>query len=296
MVAITEASRGRIVTETAAVEAPVSAVSWGAIVGGAAVIAATALILLALGAGFGLSSVSPWPSEGAGPKTFAVMAGIWLIIVQWASAGIGGYVSGRLRSRWTALHTHEVAFRDTAHGFIAWALAAIVTAAFLASAISSIVGGIAHEATSVVAATTQGAAQGAAQSNNDLTSPSGYLVDTLFRPVRPEANVNPQDARAEATRMLANGLRDGDVSAPDRAYLAQLVSARTGLSQGEAQKRVDDTIAKVNQAKEKAREAAEAARKAGRNLAFFTAFSMLIGAFIAGVAAKMGGEHRDALI
>jgi signal transduction histidine kinase len=293
MVAITEATRGRIVTEAAAVEAPVSAVSWGAIVGGAAMIAATALILLSLGAGFGLSSISPWPSESAAPKTFAVMAGIWLIIVQWVSAGIGGYVSGRLRSRWTALHTQEVAFRDTAHGIIAWALAAIVTAAFLASAISSIIGGAAHEVTAVAAASTQGAAPVA---GSDLTSPSGYLVDTLFRPQRPEANINPQDARAEATRVLANGLRNGDVPPQDKAYLGQLVSARTGLGQPDAQKRVDDTIAKVSQAKEQAREAAEAARKAGRNLAFFSAFSMLIGAFIAGVAAKMGGEHRDALI
>src|ERR1700733_8672710 len=86
---------------------PTGAVSWGAIVGGAVVMAATGLILLALGAGFGLSSISPWSNAGATAKTFAIMTGIWLIIAQWLSSGLGGYVAGRLRARWTALHTRE---------------------------------------------------------------------------------------------------------------------------------------------------------------------------------------------
>lgn len=291
-------TRERVGTDI--VDAAASAVSWGAILGGAAVIAAVALILLALGAGFGLSSVSPWPGSGASAKTFAIMTGIWLIVVQWLSSGIGGYVAGRLRSRWTGLHTEEVSFRDTAHGIVAWAVAAIVTAAFLTSAISAIVGGAVHEAAPIVAGAVQGTAQGASQNGSgqagDMVSPSGYLVDSLFRQQHPDANGNPQAARAEATRLLANGLRNGDVPAADKTYLAQLVAARTGLSQDDAQKRVDDVIAKVKDDGQKARAAADAARKAGRNLAFFTAFSMLIGAFIAGVTAKIGGHHRDSLV
>jgi hypothetical protein len=185
---------------------------------------------------------------------------------------------------------------------VAWAAAAIFTAAFLTSAISSVVGGAAHEATSIVAGAaaggTQGAAQGAAQNEaqgGNPASPAGYLIDTLFRPQHPDANANPQAVRGEATRILVTDLRDGDVTPGDRTYLAQLVAARTGLSQDDAQKRVDDVIGKVKQAEQKAREEAETARKAGRNLAFFLAFSMLIGAFIAGVSARIGGDHRDAL-
>jgi len=288
-----------------AVDGAASAVSWGAIVGGAVVIAAVALILLALGAGFGLSSVSPWPSVGASAKTFAVMTGIWLIVVQWLSAGTGGYVAGRLRSRWTGLHTEEVTFRDTAHGIVAWAVAAIVTAAFLTSAVSAIVGGAAQEATTLAAGAAQGASQGAVAQGaspgassgaGSIASPSGYIVDTLFRSDHPDANANPQVARAEATRILANGLRTGDVPAGDKTYLAQLVAARTGISQDDAQKRVNDVIAKAKEADQKVREAADTARKAGRNMAFFIAFSMLVGAFVAGVAAKIGGNHRDSLV
>jgi hypothetical protein len=128
-----------------------------------------------------------------------------------------------------------------------------------------------------------------------MAGPSGYLVDSLFRQQHPDANANPQAVRGEAVRILASGLRNGDVPAADKTYLAQLVAARTGLSQDDAQKRVDDVVAKAKQEEQKVREAADAARKATRNLAFFMAFSMLIGAFIAGVSAKVGGNHRDAL-
>jgi hypothetical protein len=267
---------------------PPAAVSWRAILGGAFLIAAVAFILLALGAGFGFSTVSPWQSAGEAARKFAVVGAIWLIVAQWVSAGIGGYVAGRLRPRWSEPYVDESYFRDTAHGVLAWAVAAVITVIFLSSAVSSIVGGAAQGAVTLGAAGIQGAAQRAAQNANPV-GPSDYLVDTLFRKERPDADASG----AQAIRILANGLTAGEVPAADKTYLAQLVTARTGISQDEAQKRVDDVIAKAQQAAEKTREAAEAARKAARNLAFFTAFSMLIGAFIAGVAAKIGGHHRD---
>ena len=259
--------------------ANVSGASWGAILGGAFVIAAITLLLLAIGAGFGLSAVSPWPGLGVSVTTFAVMTAIWLVIVQWISSGIGGYAAGRLRTRWTGLHTHEVDFRDTAHGILAWAVASVLTAAVLAGAASGLVG----SATTVASSAAQAAAQ------NPATTPSPYLVDSLFRTDKPDTAVG-QDPRPEASRILATGLLPGsDVSNDDRAYLARLVAARTGMSQDEAQKRVDMAITK-------SREAADTARKATRNLAVCIGFSMLIGAFIAGVAAKIGGHHRDALV
>ena len=52
----------------------------------------------------------------------------------------GGYVAGRLRTRWVGVHTHEIFFRDTAHGFLAWALATVIGAGFLAAAASNIAG------------------------------------------------------------------------------------------------------------------------------------------------------------
>jgi hypothetical protein len=270
-------------------EAP--GISWRAILGGAVVMAAVAFILTALGAGFGLSSISPWPDQSASPKEFAILTGIWLIIVQWLSAGIGGYMAGRLGPELLTRPVHEIAFRDTARGIIAWAVAAVLTVALLGSVASSLIGGTAHVAASAV----QGAAQGATQSNNP-DQPSGYLVDTLFRKAAPDANMSAQDANREATRIVANALRNGDLSQADRTYLAQLVAARTGLSQDDAQKRVDAVVTQAKQGEEKAKEVAETARKAARNIAFFIAFSMLIGAFIAGVTAKIGGHHRDALL
>jgi hypothetical protein len=270
-------------------EAP--GISWRAILGGAFVMAAVAFVLTALGAGFGLSAISPWPDQSASPKEFAIIAGIWLIIAQWLSAGIGGYMAGRLGPEVLTRHEHEIAFRDTARGIVAWAVAAVLTALLLGAAASSLIGGTAH----VAAAAVQGAAQGATQSTNP-DHPSGYIVDTLFRKTTPDANMSGQDANREATRIITNGLRNGDLSQPDRTYLAQLVSARTGLSQDDAQKRVDAVVTQAKQDEQKAKEAAETARKAARNIAFFTAFSMLIGAFIAGVTAKIGGHHRDALV
>ena len=286
-------TRGGRILETGA-GGVTSAVSWGAIIGGAFVIASVGLLLMALGAGFGLASVSPWPNSGVTATTFGVMTAIWLIVVQWISSALGGYITGRLRTRWTGLHTDEVHFRDTAHGFLAWAVAAVITAAALASAVSSLVGGAARGATTVAGSAVQGAAQGATQSGAG-TDATGYLVDSLFRRQQPDANGNSQEVRAEASRVLLSGIRSGDVPPADKTYLAQLVAARTGLSQEDAQKRVDEVIAKAKEAETKIRQAADAARKAATYLSLFTAFSMLIGAFIAAVAAKIGGDHRDAV-
>lgn len=268
--------------------------SWRAIIGGALVMAALGFVLTVLGAGFGLASISPWPGNSASPKTFAIMGALWLIVVQWLSAGIGGYLAGRLGSEVPSIDLEEVYFRDTARAVIAWALALVITAFMLASATTSLLGNTAQGAANIVASVGQGAVQGAAQNNNPQ-NPSGYLIDSLFRKSTPDANETPQQANGEATRIIASGLRNGDVPAADRTYLAQLVAARTGLSQDDAQKRVDGVIAQAKQAEEKAKEDADAARKAARNIAFFIAFSSLIGAFIAGVAGKAGGHHRDRL-
>jgi hypothetical protein len=85
----------------------------------------------------------------------------------------------------------------------------------------------------------------------------------------------------------------GSVSAADRSYLGQLVSARTGRPAADAQQRVDDVLAQIDQAKAKAKEAADKARKAGITTSLLIVLSLIIGAFVASAAAAFGGHLRD---
>src|SRR5690606_19533593 len=123
-------------TDVAApVESSSSAVSWGPIVAGALAAATLTFVLMLLGSGLGLTMVSPWSGESASATTFAVSTAIWLVIVQWLSSGLGGYLTGRLRTKWVGIHTDETFFRDTAHGFMAWALATLLVVFVLGSAL-----------------------------------------------------------------------------------------------------------------------------------------------------------------
>jgi hypothetical protein len=280
-------------------DAPRSAISWGAIIGGAFAAASVSVILVALGSGLGLASVSPWPNSGVSVTAVKAMTIIWLIVVQWLSAGIGGYLTGRLRTQWTNSHAHETYFRDSAHGFVTWAVATVLVAVVLSSAISSLVGGMTRSAATIAGGAAQGGAQAAGtmaagtEAPGAAANPSVYFVDTMFRSDTLNANATDQDVKGETGRIMTRALRDGNLSTPDRTYLAKLVAARTGLSQADAEKRVDDVYAQAREAELKAKQAADAARKAGAQLALFTALSMLIGAFIAAAAAALGGAHRD---
>jgi hypothetical protein len=266
-----------------------SAVSWAAISAGTAAAVAATLVLIVLGSGVEFASVSPWANSGASAATLSAIAAIWLIVVQWISSGLGGYLTGRLRTRWVGTHIHEVFFRDTAHGLIAWAVASIVLAVVLASSTSTLFGTGVHAAAKVAS----GVAQGAATSMQGGTTLGAYDVDTLFRSTLPDPSPAANDGHAEATRILAKGLAAGQVPAEDRTYLATQIAARTGISQDDATKRVDDLIAQIKAADLKAREAADAARKSAAAAATLAALSMLIGAFIACAAAALGGRERD---
>jgi hypothetical protein len=135
-------ARGPLATVTAV--DTVSGVSWAAVFAGAFVAAAFSWALVALGAGIGLVSVSPWSSNNPSVTTFTVLAAAWFIAVQLFASGVGGYIAGRLRSGWARVHTDEVFFRDTAHGLLVWAVGAVIAAALLASAASSAVSGAAE--------------------------------------------------------------------------------------------------------------------------------------------------------
>ena len=278
------------------IESSVTAVSWGPVIAGAFTAAAITLILMLLGSGLGLTMISPWSSQGVSVTSFAVSTAIWLIVVQWLSAGLGGYLTGRLRTKWVGVHTDEVYFRDTAHGFLAWALATLLVAGVLGSALSAAVGGGVQAASNVASGAAMGAAANAGSETAD--NATSYFVDTLFRPVDPArlATANGTDsdqATMQASRILVASAASGEVSEPDRTYLSQLVAARTGLSETDAQARVDAMLASVNDAKVKAQEAADTARKASATFALVAALSLAVGAFIASAAAALGGKQRD---
>jgi hypothetical protein len=301
-----------------------SAVSWGAIAAGAAAAASLSLILLILGVGLGLSSVSPWARDGVSAATFGVSTIVWLTLTQLLASAMGGYLAGRLRTKWTEVHRDEVYFRDTAHGFLAWAVASLATAALLTSVIGSIVsggvqagasmvGGVAGSASSAVSSAAGAAGATSATQATDGGA-MGYFVDSLFRrdvaasPTTGAAigSANTTDATerasskdtAEVSRIFMNVSRTEPLPAEDIRYVGQIVAGRTGLSQADAEKRVADVYAKaqakVRDAEVAAREAADKARKASAYSALWLFVSLLIGAFVASLAATFGGQRRDA--
>jgi hypothetical protein len=279
-------------------ESSSSAVSWGPIIAGALAATVMTLVLMLIGSGLGLTMISPWENDSSSLTTIGTTAAIWLVLVQWISAALGGYLTGRLRTKWAGLHTYEIFFRDTAHGFLAWALATLVVASLLSSAVSSIIStGAQATASAVGAAGTAGAAAAAANSDGMTSgfSPS-YFTDALLRPADPRtppANQSNEQVSAEVSRILVSGATTGEIASDDRTYLDQVVASRTGLSEADAKARVDATLKRIDDAKAAAKEAADTARKAASVAALAGALSLFVGAFCACVAAAIGGRQRD---
>ena len=269
-----------------------SSIAWGAVIAGALTSAALTLLLAALGVGLGLSAVSPWANESVSATTFKVGTGVYLVAVAMLAGTVGGYLAGRLRNKWIGLNDHEIYFGDTAHGVAVWALATVLTASVLGGALTHILAG----ASSGLAPAAATAAAG---------NPADVYVDALLRtdPAQPAA-VNPAQptvtvpgaapsnagnaaTRGELSRLLLPALRArGDVAPADRAYAAKVVSARTGLSQADADKRVSDVIAQ-------AKKAADDARKTAASIALWFAAAMLAGAIASMLGATEGGLLRD---
>lgn len=299
-----------------------SGTSWGAVLAGGLAAVGASLIFLLLGSGLGLASVSPWAGASVTATGLAVGAAIWLVVVQWLASAFGGYVAGRLRTKWADRFSDEVFFRDTAHGFLAWSVGTLLMVGIFASAGTTVL-------TGVGAAVSGGAAAAASQA--DTGSGGGYYIDRLFRtplgsePAAAETTPAPatttttdatsttatatpatttQTAAAPATMSQPAATEDrgareeslllfgravgGQGNADDEAYLAQLVSERTGLAPADAEQRVQEAIAD-------AKAAADSARKAAATASFLTALSLLIGAFVAAAAGGLGGRHRDEL-
>lgn len=289
-----------------------SAVSWGAIFAGASAAAALSLILLLLGTGLGLSSVSPWARDGISGTTFGVSTILWITLTSLVASGIGGYIAGRLRARWAATHSDEVYFRDTAHGFLAWSIATLATAALLTSVISAIIGGAVQTGASLagntVAAATAAANVDIVKAETDKSLP--YFLDFLFRKnatsTTGEATPNPQvansqadnaNSKVEVTRIYVNAIANGKLPPADVKYAGQLLAQQIGISQQDAENRITDTFnlvqTKLRYAETAARAAADEARKTTAYGSLWLFISLLAGAFVASFTAIYGGRQRD---
>lgn len=228
--------------------AAASAVSWGAIFAGAVAAAALSLVLFILGIGLGLTSVSPWSQEGIGAGTFGVAAILWITFTSLMASGLGGYLSGRLRTRWFGVHTDEVFFRDTAHGFLAWGLATLLTAVLFSTVTMSAVSGTARAGAAVAqgvaetaaSATAAGAAAGAGAMSEDASSggPMAYFLDSLFRrepgaqqaaPLQ-QMPLNPPQGAADAGQAEgAANQQAGAAPAPGNAVTEEGINGNAAL-------------------------------------------------------------------
>ncbi len=257
---------------------------WGAILAGGFTAAAVSLIVVAFGVGAGLTVVSPWEGEGISATTASWSAGLFLVVVAMFAATFGGYITGRLRPGWDDVNVHERFFRDTAHGFVAWAFATVLTVTVLAGAGTHL---LAAASAGAIPAAGAGAAQ-AAGNNGDI------YVDQLLRagPQTDGRTTGPATdqaaTRAELLRIIAPATRKGgDVSPDDRAYAARVIAARTGLSQADAEQRVNQTITQ-------AKDATDKARRAAAKFSLWIAISLLAGALSGSLAAAEGGKLRNA--
>ncbi len=307
--------------------APTSAVSWGAIIAGGAAAAALSLVLLMLGAGLGLTAVSPWDSAGVSAATFGFTAIIWITLTQLLASGLGGYLAGRLRTKWADVLGDEVYFRDTAHGFLAWCVASLGTAAVLTSVVGSIASGglqagaaVAGQVASTATTAAAGAA-GAAGANaqspgaglGDNGGPMAYFVDSLFRSNGSPRPAPTQEAAAEGgagspgqlpggaqtepdqtatnvaevTRIFANAIRTGSLPEDDVHYVGRVIAERTDLSQSEADQRVRDTFMRVQTTLRDAENAVKSAADDARKASAYASLWLVVSLLVGAFVASL---------
>lgn len=258
------------------------AVCWGAIIAGAFAAAGMTIILATLGTATGLAMVTPWSDSGVTAGTFKIAAGGYLVLTAIISSVVGGYIAGRLRSKWSDAPRQEVLFRDTAHGMVAWAFATIALVAVLGIGTGSLVG-------SGVSGLFHGASQGAS-----TAVPTDYYVDMLLRPAPANPSTNGTGAQTDpaATRREVSSIftrsfgGNADLSQTDRSYLVQVVAQRSGMSEADADKRVAEVTTQT-------KTYVDNARKYTIAFALWVTVALFAGAFAAAAGAIEGGQLRD---
>ncbi|PTM39533.1 hypothetical protein [Bosea sp. 124] len=260
-----------------------SYLEWSPILGGAVLSAAISTLMAAFGSAIGLSLVSADAARSTSFVALAIAGALWALWITVSACGAGGYLAGRMRKPLADSSSHERGVRDGAHGLVVWAVGALLVA-FLTS--SSLVGAAKTAATGAAAA-----AGGAGALISQQADPLASAVDSIMRANGTEPVT--QGERDEASRILVRSLASGSLDGADRGYIASRMAVRMNIPQAEAEKRIDDAYARLNQAKETAKQAAEKARKTGVIVAFMTAAVLLVGAAAAYLAAILGGRHRD---
>lgn len=303
-----------MVAETPAASASIlgrvsSYVEWAPVIAGAVTAAAISFVLFTFGTAIGLTAVSPWEGSSLPAWLIAIIATLWLLIVQTGSYAFGGYLAGRLRAPIADALPAERTFRDGAHGFLVWALGVVIMAVVLAWTTGAIVKGAADAAATAASGAAQGLSNAAA--GLSVPDPLNYSIDRLLRktngattgdnklqpavstPQSPESGQAIETDRDQARRILVSAVATGDLPAEDKTYLAGRVATLTGIPQADAEKRVDEAVAAIKKAKAEAKEAADKARRATAVAAFLTAAAALISAAAAAAGAGLGGRHRD---
>lgn len=261
-----------------------SYVDWPAIFAGAILASAISFVLMTFGSAIGLGLTSPYAGESASMFWLAIGAGLWVLWVQVSSFMAGGYLAGRMRRRAHDATPHEVDVRDGSHGLLVWALGV-----FFIGLIALIGAGGAGAVATGSAATV---AAGAMESSEDGDGGAYDLyIDRLFR--TGAVSEVPQTTRGEVERILTASLAAGEFSDADRQYMTTLVQNTTGADEASAQQRVDALVTDAQAAEARAKQAADAARRAAMIAAFLTAASLMVSAAGAFFAAGMGGKHRD---
>ena len=276
----------------AIIERPSSVIDWPGVFVGVFIAIAMSWLLLTFGSAVGLLAVSPYTFTADKAGTLTIAAAVWFALTQIYSLALGAYIAARLRPRAEGPNRDELAFRDGVSGMAVWALAILL---------GLVIAGFTATSAARTGAEAVGAAANAASRGLD----NGYVVDLLFRPAAAAQNgqqpaaAAPQDQRAaamdESTRgiagkILTRALADGSIDSGDKTYLAQLIASRTGMTQQEAEQRVDQTI---KEAKDAALKAAEEARKAAMLIGFWIVFIMFAAALACAWAGTIGGDHRD---
>ncbi len=258
------------------------AISWSAVFAGAFAALGLTIVLVVLGSAFGFGAMSPFAEDGLSLAAIGVVTVLWLIFTQIFASIAGGYIAGRVRRRW-AIHRDEVFFRDSVHGFLTWAVAS----AFMFAVAALAAAGGSAAATAVTAA--------AVSSDEETLAPPAVITDRLYR--IPGGNpITLDTAREQAGRLVIRAIADEEaVTAEDRAWLTADVIEWTGMSDSEAEARVQLAFTEIAEAREAARDEVDAARAASATLAIATALAMMIGAFVAAGAAVFGGRERDGL-
>jgi hypothetical protein len=245
-----------------------TAVSWGAVLAGAAVAAAVSLLLFALATGLDLAALSSTSTNRATPASFTVIAAVALIVTHWIPASLGGYITGRLRTRWIGTPTHEVFFRDGAHGFLTWSVATV----FMASGLGS---GLASTASRLTGAVHSGGAAVHTAQPSPFNAQSGAFGQAPLTASAP----------THSELVVPDGPTLADMLDTDRTYLARPAATPGAVPEpGDVPRPAWDRPAW---------QASEAERRDAAANSIFTALSMLVGALIASISAALGGRIRD---